>query len=265
MVDAAHFKAVSEPMTVIQSRTSWGVEVGRHRLSVSRTHEARTIGRTGDLSRRPISRTLVFRPAWPLAVGTFASVSAFGLFVFGAVASEPLLPQEKARYLVSLPVPIRATKPVKAVHIRKAQTLSRSTDARKWVDEVPSGPRFDAADEPHVVQAMHTGEFQEWLAPDGQRHFLSVGSEQAGGRSRCRDMALLVRGSDGSSRTRTARRCLTESARRATHMAGNDDRLWTSPSTQEKPASLSAETDASSATRTIDSASEPVASSLAGQ
>lgn len=194
-------------MSITQSRTSWGVELGRHRFSVTRVREARTIGgldRPPIRVRAPVPRAPSRTPAWPIAIGAFASISAFGLFVVGAIASEPAIPRQQSRYSLSLPVPARAAAVVKALaRARKPQAAAH--DASAWSDL--SGSRFDLGDEPYVVRAMQAGEFQEWLGSDGQRRFLSAGPEQADGDRRCRELALLVRDPNGSSRTRTARRC----------------------------------------------------------
>lgn len=262
MVDAAHLTAVPASMTVAQSRTSWGFEIGRHRLSVTRTREARTIGQMIDAPRSRPSH----RPAWPLAIGAFASVSAFGLFVFGAVASEPLMPRQQVRYSVSLPVPVRASRPVKDTRVHKIRTAPALVDAGEWIGSNLSGPRFDAADEPYVVKAMHTGAFQEWLNSDGQRRFLNVGPEQAEGDRRCRDLALLIRASDNSSRTRSARRCLPASSGHTTSMTGGDDRISGGRRTPDMARSLPFEEDArSSMSRTNDGVVESADLSYASQ
>ena len=198
--------AMRDAVTITQSRTSWGLEIGHHRMAVTRMREARVVGRHAEFGA---ARSAV-RPVWPLAIGTFASVSAFGLFVFGAVASEPLLPQF-ARYSLIVPVPARSETPVITIpirHARKVRTAVPPTTALPAQDAISSGTRFEAADEPYVAKAMRTGELQEWLGADGQRRFLSAGAEQVDGDRHCRELALLVRRTDGNNQAYGARRCV---------------------------------------------------------
>lgn len=207
MVDVTQLAAIRDTTTIKQSHTSWGIRFGRHEFEVTRTREARAIGQ----HTVPFVASQVARPIWPLAIGTFASVSAFGLFVFGAVASEPLLPGGRSHYSVSVPVPALTSKVSVAVPSRRATNRAKDRSVVPIL-AVASGPRFDAEDESYVAKALRSGEFQEWLGSDGQRRFLNAGPEQAEGGERCRDLALLVRRTDGSSRTRSARRCIGGSA-----------------------------------------------------
>lgn len=206
MVDAAHSAMNSNSVTLMQSRTSWGIEFGRHRISLTRMREARAVGRLDDASSgRSIPKLI-----GPIVIGTFASVSAFGLTVIGAGASEPSPFQGSPHYAVSVPVPTRATKRPVRLPDRpslKSRQASAETGTPPRSGEILSGARFDAEDEPHVAQAMQAGEFQEWLGADGQRRFLNAGPMQAETGKRCRDLVLLVRRMDGSSHTRSARRC----------------------------------------------------------
>lgn len=221
MVEETSPVTTRHAVTITQSRTSWGLEIGQHRLALTRMREARVVGQLKDPPARNVAKS-----AWPLAIGTFASVSAFGLFVFGAVASEPLPLPQFGRYSVSVPVPARSAASEVDAPIRRARKIRVAVPpvAVPTSQEVAfSGSRFELADEPYVTKAMRTGEFQEWLGADGQRRFLSVGAEQADGERRCRELALLVRRTDGSNQARSARRCAAGAAHQNANAAS--DRL----------------------------------------
>ncbi len=206
MVDAPGSAMAPSPMTITQSRTSWGFELGRQGLIVTRSRDTRTIGaRYTAVSIPPPARRFV----WPFAIGTFVSVSAFGLVVFGALAAEPALFSQPSRYLLSVPVPARA--PRHAISPRPHRLKSRwaaLAPSSPLFDESIAGDRFGVEDELYAAKAMRTGKFQEWLGADNQRRFMTAGPAQIETSHLCRNLVLLVRQMDGSSQTQSARRCM---------------------------------------------------------
>lgn len=206
MVDAGNPVTARGPVTITQSRTSWGIEVGRHRMAVTRMREARTVGGTDAPRGQPTTPKSI----WPIAIGTFASVSAFGLIVFGAVASEPLPFVGHQRYSVSVPLPAPSAKQTTGhpAHAPKARIVTMIAPATPLADDADASAHRPALpDEVYVARAVRTGELQEWLGADGQRRFLSAGPEQVDGDQRCRALALLIRRTDGGNEVRNSRRC----------------------------------------------------------
>lgn len=207
MVDTAHLAMVSN-VTITQSRTSWDLEFGRRSLCVTRIREARTLGPANiAVGRRDAPRLI-----WPLVIGIVISITAFGLAVVGAVASEPSYLQKATRYSVSVPVPEPETKrPHRLANhqFKRSRPALPPTAFSASSAAILSGDRFDAEDEPYAAKAMEAGEFQEWLGADGQRRFLNAGPVHTKGGKLCRDMALLIRRTDGSSLARSAQRCTT--------------------------------------------------------
>lgn len=203
MVEAGH--PARGPVAITQSRTSWGIELGRHRLAVTRMREARTVGGADAARDRPTTP----RSVWPVAIGTFASVSAFGLIVFGAVASEPLSFAGHQRYSLSVPLPARSARatPDRSTRPPKARVAAAIPPAVTLDDGADGSALPILADEIYVARAVRTGEFQEWLGADGQRRFLSAGPEQVDGDRRCRALALLIRRADGGNEVRNSRHC----------------------------------------------------------
>ena len=205
MVDAAQFTGGLSAVSITQSRTTWGLQIGSHQLRITRTTEARAFSPSGG-PRRGL-RTASSH-VWPLAIGTFASVSAFGLLVFGAIASVPSLPHQGYALSVLVPPPARPDR--RKLHHRKPHTTA-SSSPRRFDEPIMSGTHFDAADEPYVRKAMGSGDLQEWSGPSGERRFLSVGPERIDGKGRCRDLVLLVRDKDGESQTHDGWRCMASS------------------------------------------------------
>ena len=196
MADVARL-ARTEPVRVARSRTRWALEIGRLRVEITRTREAHTVGvpATG-LAARPAS-------FWPVVAGTFVSVSAFALVVFGARATQR--PPDRPRYIVSVAVPAA---PHVAETPRRRPAIGREAPPME-VQATARDSHFDFDEEPHVAAAMRTGELQEWLGDDGQRRFLTAGPASAEGDRRCRDLALLTRLAEGGSHVRALHRCTT--------------------------------------------------------
>lgn len=208
MVDAAHSAVIFTPMTLTQSRTSWTLELGSFCISMTRMREARTVGCLEDA----IGKRRFPKLVWPIAVGTFASVSALGLAVIGASASELSSYPNSPHRTVSVPVPTAEKKRPLRLPERKPRSsrpASAESEKSSRSGEIPPGARFDAEDEVHVARAMLVGELQEWLGADGKQHFLNAGPAQLEAGRLCRDLVLLVRRTDGGSHTRSIRRCTT--------------------------------------------------------
>ena len=115
----------------------------------------------------------------------------------------------KPHFALSIPVPdapsrIGSGEPATR-YVPGKQSLFHSSGAQRHrpVDANPG----DGNDR-HIAVAMQTGEFQDWRGADGRLNFLTAGPvyEKAG--KRCRDLALLVRGSDGSNRVDSVHRCI---------------------------------------------------------
>lgn len=182
------------PAAPFRSRTRWGVEIGRLQFAVTRTREVE--GTPPGAAPPPP------RPAWPFAAGAAAGVGALALLVAGASAA----PRDilSARYMVSVPIPppaVRVARPAPRKPAATGRAVPRPAAA--------SGEHFDAGDEPYVARAMATGAFQEWEDDVGQRRFLTAGPARAAGGRFCRDLALLVRFTEGGSHVRSAKRCTT--------------------------------------------------------
>ncbi len=208
MVKRGDVTPYRDPETVVQSRSNWSVEVGRHRLSVTRTRERRVIGGAGGAPARAARRSI-----WPVAAGVFTTVSAFGLVVVGAVATPRLA--ERARYAVSVPVPttdrMTAASPA---HLASGRTPSRLAALSRPAGDA-SSTRFEAGDEPHVAAAMASGEFQEWRDAAGQLRFLTAGTARTDAGRHCRDLALLTHLAGGGSHVVSERRCTSAELRDA--------------------------------------------------
>ena len=197
MTDSPHAAASPDQVFTADVHTSWGIEIGRLRLAVTRTRDARTVGRA-VAPPRPVPRA-----ASPFAAGALAGMGAVALLVVGASAERPTA----SRYMVSVPVPGPAVRHLARPAPRKRAPAPTPPAAALAGD--PSGETFDVGDEPYVAKAMATGAFQEWEDAAGQRRFLTAGPAHfADGRS-CRAMALLVRLAEGGSHVRSAQRCTT--------------------------------------------------------
>lgn len=213
-----HARDVARGMSTVsinQSRITWGLEIGSHHLRVTRTAEARTFAPLTDMRR---ASRRASGNVWPIAIGTFASVSAFGLLVFGAIAAVPMLPHRG--YALSIPIPPRARSDIGGLHHRKLKIAALLR--RPIAAALASGTPFAATDELYVVKAMRSGDFQEWSEPDGERRFLSVGPERIDEKGRCRDLVLLVRNRDGESQTHNGWRCMANSAGRVVNRSSFD-------------------------------------------
>ncbi len=200
MTDSPHAAASPDQVFTSDVHTSWGIEIGRLRLAVTRTRDARTVGRA-VAPPRPVPRA-----ASPFAAGALAGMGAVALLVVGASAERPSAGSD--RYMISVPVPGPAVRHLARPAPRK-RAPGRATPPAAALAGDPSGETFDAGDEPYVARAMATGAFQEWEDAAGQRRFLTAGPARfADGRS-CRAMALLVRLAEGGSHVRSAQRCTT--------------------------------------------------------
>ncbi|WP_375392506.1 hypothetical protein [uncultured Sphingomonas sp.] len=206
----AYFPPRARP-AVSRTRTSWDVELGGLRFGITRTRETQTAGDA-------VVPTRAARPAWPLAIGAFAGVSALGLAVMGATAA--VRPDLPARYMVSMPVPALAPPP-RAHHVHRPAPVRTGAAA---VSPADARDGFAAGDAPYVARALRTGAFQEWSDADGQHRFLTAGPGRAGADGKtCRDLALLVRLADGGSHVHAAQRCTAEPVSDAASAAQEDE------------------------------------------
>lgn len=192
MIFPANLTPRLERSTLVQSRSSWDVEVGRHRWSFTRTRETRTVGYGGRAEASPPARIF-----WPIVIGCFAVVGAFGLMVAGAFATPPS--PGRPDYVLSIAVP--AAPPSGASGGRKHRAPSRRASlapGTRLADTISPAALAGENDDRHIALAMRTGAFQEWRDAAGQARFLTAGPVQAEAGRQCRQMALLVRRASGN-------------------------------------------------------------------